>query len=120
MASDVMKGVLPKICAAWFVVSIVLPWTAPFPTCDLTDLFGMHSHQRAPLTDPSSPANASADSDYTIVSPLVTREGHLKLVVVSALNFRAAVKVLQPGVVPLPADSCGSTCLPCQHSVLRI
>jgi hypothetical protein len=120
MASDVMKRVLPRICATWFVVSIVLPWTAPFPTCDLADLFGMHAHQRAPLTAPSSPANASADADYSVVSPLVTKEGHLKLVVVSALNATAAVKVLQLGVVLLPADSCGSTCLPCQHSVLRI
>ena len=109
-----MTRLLPKICAAWFVVSIALPWTAPFPTCDLSDVFGMQSHQR------TSPADANADADYSVVSPLVTTAGHLKLTLISALSVTAVPKIFQVGIVLLPADSCGSTRLPCQQTVLRV
>jgi hypothetical protein len=31
---------LPKLLASWLVVLVIVPFTAPFSTCDLPGLFG--------------------------------------------------------------------------------
>jgi hypothetical protein len=85
-----------RFCALWLVAQILLPCTAPFPTCDLSDLLGSAHHHRAPL----APANARVDGDYAFAPPLVTTAGRLRLIVVSPLDSSSAVwvaPVMAPG-----------------------
>jgi hypothetical protein len=81
-----------KFCALWLVAQIFLPCTAPFPTCDLSDLLGNASHHRAPIVPP----NARVDGDYAFAPPLATAAGRLRLLVVSSLDGSSGV-----GVVPV-------------------
>ena len=39
---------LPKFFASWLLVLVIAPFTAPFPTCDVTSLFGSPQGQDAP------------------------------------------------------------------------
>jgi hypothetical protein len=83
-----------KFCALWLVAQILLPFTAPFPICDLSDLLGSAQHRGAPLL----PANARVDGDYACAPPLVTTAGRLRLVVVSTLDVSNGV-----GMAPVMA-----------------
>ena len=76
-----------SFCALWLIAQILLPFTAPFPTCDLSDLLGKTQHRSAPLV----PSNSRADSDYAFAPPLATTGGRLKLVVVSSLDVSDVV-----------------------------
>ena len=69
-------------CALWLIAQILLPFTAPFPTCDLSDLLGGGQHHSSPL----APLNSHADGDYSFAPPLATTGGRLKIVVVSSLD----------------------------------
>jgi hypothetical protein len=52
---------LKSLIALWFVLQIVLPFTAPLHTCGLPDLLGAGQHQKsdwpasAPLTSEANP-----------------------------------------------------------------
>jgi hypothetical protein len=63
---------LKRLLAAWFVVQIVLPFTAPLQVCDLWDLLGTHSHHGPVSPEASStPTPNDAESDASaFVSPL--------------------------------------------------
>lgn len=76
-----------KFCALWLVAQILLPFTAPFPICDLSDLLGGAQHHGAPI----APVNARVDGNYVCAPPLVTTAGRLRLVVVSTLDVANAV-----------------------------
>jgi hypothetical protein len=39
---------LSKFFASWLLVLVIAPFTAPFPTCDATSLFGSPQGQDAP------------------------------------------------------------------------
>jgi hypothetical protein len=71
-----------RLCALWLVAQILLPFTAPFPTCDLSDFLTGAHHHGAPLVPPSS----HVDGDYVFAPPLATTAGRLRLVVVSSLD----------------------------------
>ena len=64
-----------KLLALWFVVQIVLPFTAPLHTCDLADLLGTGHQHSAPASPLSSArqmeALAEAEAN-AFVSPLAT------------------------------------------------
>ncbi len=65
---------LSQLIALWFVVQIVLPFTAPLQTLDLHDLFGgaaHHSDRAAPesSTTPTIKEHSAAGA----VAPLVAR-----------------------------------------------
>ena len=75
-----------KFCALWLVAQILLPFTAPFPICDLSDLLGGAQHHDAPIV----PGSARVDGDYAC-APLVTTTGRLRLVVVSTLDVANVV-----------------------------
>jgi hypothetical protein len=81
------------LCALWLVGQILLPFTAPFPTCDLADVLGGAPHS-TPLVPPSS----HVDGDYTFAPPLATTTGRLRLVVVSSLDVSSVV-VTTPAMV---------------------
>src|ERR1700732_1805042 len=73
---------LGRFCALWLIAQILLPFTAPFPTCDLSDFLGSTQHHSAPL----APSSSRADGDYAFAPPLATTDGRLKIVVVSSLD----------------------------------
>jgi hypothetical protein len=77
-----------RFCALWLVAQVLLPFTAPFPTCDLSDLLGSVQHNGAPL----APSNSRAAGDYAFAPPLATTGGRLKLVVVSSLDVLGVVR----------------------------
>ena len=81
-----------RCCALWLVAQVLLPFTAPFPTCELSDLFGRGHRQEhpAPLRPPSSHVN----DNFEFAPPLATTSGRLKLKVVSALDLSNAGKVV--------------------------
>ena len=51
---------LKRFFAVWFVVQIVLPFTAPLQTFDLSDLLGTHPH--------GSPASPESSTTPTLAS----------------------------------------------------
>ena len=59
---------LQTFCTIWLLVLILSPFTAPFSTCAVGDLFG-HSadHHGAVLVPPSSPDALAADDAKTAV-----------------------------------------------------
>ena len=78
-----------SLCTWWMVLLILLPFTAPFPTCDVSDFLTDAAHHHAP---PLQSSTASlGDAAYSFVPPLATTEGRLKLVVVSRLASRLVV-----------------------------
>ena len=76
-----------SFCALWLIAQILLPFTAPFPTCDLSDFLGSAQHHGSPLM----PSNSRADGDYAFAPPLATTGGRLKLVVISSLDVSSVV-----------------------------
>ena len=53
---------LSRSCAAWLVLLIVLPFSAPFSTCDLQTLIGnVHSQDAA---DPGSPLDPEISLEH--------------------------------------------------------
>jgi hypothetical protein len=91
-----MSRRLGSFCALWLIAQILLPFTAPFPTCDLSDFLGSAQHHSSPLV----PSNSRADGDYAFAPPLATTGGRLKLIVVSSLDVSSVV-----GNVPAVANS---------------
>src|ERR1700730_10341286 len=77
-----------SFCALWLIAQILLPFTAPFPTCDLSDFLGSAQHHSSPLV----PSNSRADGDYAFAPPLATTGGRLKLIVVSSLDVSSVVR----------------------------
>ena len=64
---------LKSVLALWFVVQIVLPFTAPLQTCDLRDLLGKKDRHSAPVAPESSttPTTAETETDAnSFVSPI--------------------------------------------------
>jgi hypothetical protein len=75
---------LPKFFACWLVVLVIVPFTAPFSTCDLAGAQGRH----APLT---SPPSAAVTNDAAVPSvPFVSTAGRVRLVPLSGLPLAHA------------------------------
>jgi hypothetical protein len=107
------------LCALWLVAQILLPFTAPFPTCDLSDILGNASHHGTPLAPPS----AHVDGDYAFAPPLATTTGRLRLVVVSSLDATGVVDttpVIVAGGRPLAVVVSGHERPPVPPTVLRL
>jgi hypothetical protein len=92
---SMMRRRFERLCALWLVAQILLPFTAPFPTCELSDFLSGAHHHGAPLVPPSS----HVDGDYSFAPPLATTAGRLRLVVVSALDVSNLVGI--PPVIAL-------------------
>jgi hypothetical protein len=54
-----LNEMLPKLFASWLVVLVVLPFTAPFSTCDLASVFGSPHGKRTPVARRPSVASAT-------------------------------------------------------------
>jgi hypothetical protein len=70
-----MRLHLKQVISLWFVLQIILPFTAPLQTCDLQDLLGTKDQHSAPLSPESSttPTTSESEADAnTFVSPVDT------------------------------------------------
>jgi hypothetical protein len=106
-----------RLCGLWLIAQILLPFTAPFPTCDLPDFLGSVHHHGAPLV----PANSRADGDYAFAPPLATTAGRLKLVVLSSLDASNVVGIAPVIVLGRPFVAAGGQQRPrSQPTVLRL
>jgi hypothetical protein len=117
MHRSVLLRHVKKFCALWLVAQVLLPFTAPFPTCDLSDLLG-RGHHHAPV----APPNSHVDGDYAFAPPLATTAGRLKLVVVSALDV-SNVAGMTPAILsgrPLVVAAAGLEHRQNQATVLRL
>ena len=65
---------LRQIISWWFILQIVLPFTAPLQTLDIYDLFGGHSHHRTQALPESTttPTISEAGSAGTLVPLLAS------------------------------------------------
>jgi hypothetical protein len=61
-----------RLIALWFVVQIVLPFTAPLQTCDLSDLLGTRGRHQAPVSPESSstPTTETEADANAFISPI--------------------------------------------------
>jgi hypothetical protein len=117
---------LEKLCAFWLVAQILLPFTAPFPICDLSDLLnGAHRHStaqnhNAPVAP--QPRSSRFDGDFAFAPPLATTAGYLKLVVVSSQDVSTIVSLmpLPSEAAPVVADVGRRSPPPLQQIVLRL
>ena len=82
-----------KLSALWLVVLIVMPFSAPFPTCDVTDLLS----GRAP-SHPVSPAPGHSIDDATtiLVPPVAAEASRMKLAALSGLR---GVSSVSPAII---------------------
>jgi hypothetical protein len=83
---------LPKFFAAWLVVLVIVPFTAPFSTCDLTGLLesapqGAH-RRHAPF---APPASAAVTNDVAVpTAPCISTAGRVRLLPLSGLPLAQA------------------------------
>jgi hypothetical protein len=110
-----MSSRLKSMLALWFVVQIVLPFTAPLQTCDLRDLLGARDRHSVPFSPESSttPTTAETEGDTdSFVSPIEPSVLH------------ASTGVVVPGDLTTPGPTVAdSGLLPArqvQRSVLRL
>ena len=96
-----------RLFGLWLIVLIVLPWSAPFPTCDLADLFGS---SEAPHGTPASTAsNPAAVDDGTacLIPAIATTVGRLKptaLPASRAVRLFASAPIVTTDAPTLKAD----------------
>jgi hypothetical protein len=78
-----MSRRLQQVIAWWFVLQIVLPFTAPLQTLELRDLFGIRDH------------HASTSSPESTTTPTIT-EARSDVATVSVLTMTAVDHLLSP------------------------
>ena len=66
-------AMVPRLCAAWLVLLIVLPFSAPFSTCDLATLFGGTENPLARHTAGPLASSRSLDHDVATHAPSYSR-----------------------------------------------
>jgi hypothetical protein len=111
-----------KLCAISLLALALSPFTAPFQTCDFADsMSGTGTDEAVMLTPPTVAQTSLSDGAGSLVPPLTTETGRLKLAPVSGLVIsnvvaRPPVTYLAPPVTPSP-DISGSSFPP---TVLRV
>jgi hypothetical protein len=103
---------LSQLIALWFVMQIVVPFTAPLQTLDLRDFLGKtksHTAQRTPesSTTPTIREASAASGLASLATSMATAVGRI------AGTDAAESAPRRPGVRPLPA-------LPGQRTILRL
>jgi hypothetical protein len=84
---------LPKFFASWLVVLVLVPFTAPFSTCDLTGLVGAargHHQPFAPRTFGAGRERRQSDEDFTSNAavprvPAIFTAGRVRLLPLSSV-----------------------------------
>jgi hypothetical protein len=57
-----------QLIAVWFVLQIVLPFTAPLQSCDLCDLLGARHHHSHPVSPESSTTPTMSQTEINVSS----------------------------------------------------
>jgi hypothetical protein len=108
-----MSTRLRQVLAWWFVLQIVLPFTAPLQTLDVHDLFGV-KHQRTTASPESTttPTMSDASSATAAVSLLTPSAADSSLIASAARELSARGPFTSTGrLLPTPQV---------QRSVLRL
>jgi hypothetical protein len=109
---------MSKLFAAFFILVMVLPFTEPWPVCSLTELYrgGGDDARTVPLSPPMGgmtghalsrpPATApDAVTPITVLPPLRTRAGSLRVSPTSTLAVPTVVAAIIPPTIPWPGAS---------------
>jgi hypothetical protein len=113
-SNAMMSKRLRQILAWWFVLQIVLPFTAPLQTLDVLDLFGTKSPQHATTSSPEStttPTMRDASTALSIVSDLAPSALRDDAPAAATLETSARVSLVSARLLPAPQV---------QRSVLRL
>jgi hypothetical protein len=107
-----------KMCAAWLVLLVLLPFSAPFSTCDLESLFAGETRHTSQPQRPSRPSALLADAATTHALPLTRSTERVKFLasVLHSLIRRAAAPGSPAARGTAPPDLASSSFL----SPLRI
>jgi hypothetical protein len=82
-ASEILIAMLPKFFASWLVVLILVPFTAPFSTCDLTGFLASAERHHTPLAPRRSTA---VTNDAAVPSvPCISTARRVRLLPLSRL-----------------------------------
>jgi len=92
------NAMLPKFFASWLVVLVILPFTAPFSTCDVAILFGKAEQRSSAAT----PTPQVVTTDAAVPGGVV-------------VSFVRRIRLLSHSRIPLAA----SATLPSSVSVTR-
>jgi hypothetical protein len=108
-----MSRRLHQLIACWFVLQILLPFTAPLQTLELHDLFGARSHH-AVTSSPESTTTptmsaSSATAALSVLTPLTAHDA-LAASASDELTARGSLS-FDPRLLPTPQV---------QRSVLRL
>ncbi len=76
LQSHILTAMLSRVTACFLVVLVLLPFTAPFATCDLSAFFAARA-QHAPLNRPAATTLASDSSIANV--PAISRIGRARL-----------------------------------------
>ena len=96
---------LPKFFATWLVALVIVPFTAPFSTCDLTSLFGNPHGQHTP----GSPLTSVAfTTDAAVpIAPYVRSAGRVRLLQMSGVALAESAPPVSPVTLMWSAASAG-------------
>src|ERR1700680_2731568 len=80
------SSVLTKLCSVLLLALALSPFTAPFQTCDFSDsASGTGTNEGVTLTPPTADHTVVSDNAGSLVPPLTTDTGRLRLAPVSGL-----------------------------------
>ena len=108
-----MSRRLRQLIAMWFVLQIVLPFTAPLQTLDVHDLFGGKNHHAGPSSPESTTTPTMSTSQATAAVSALTPmavEGARRASAPFALTARGS-RAFEARLLPTPQV---------QRSVLRL
>jgi hypothetical protein len=71
--------VLKKLCARVLIGLVLLPFTAPFPAFDISDLGDHRAGGDAAVVCPMPAAAVAVDVVDSVVPPLLTKSGRLRI-----------------------------------------
>jgi len=74
----IVSAILSRVTACWLTMLVLLPFTAPFRTCDLAAFFGARTHP-APISRTSSSGAATLANDSSVANvPAISRVGRVR------------------------------------------
>jgi hypothetical protein len=116
---------LAKFFASWLVVLVLVPFTAPFSTCDLTGLFGIAQAHHSLLASPAVRERRNPDEDVTndaaILSvPCLSTAGRIRLLPLSRVTLAEAAIPSAPAAMMWSAASTRSVGSTALSTILRV
>lgn len=84
---------MSKLLASWLVVLIVLPFTAPFPTCDASDLFGLTQQRQRTTAEMPSHSSTTLDDSSTLFPPAATVREQTRLILIAHASAPSGVGI---------------------------